>query len=94
VDAYNIHVSAALYLDSAIRNHLCDGEGSPRVSRGRNFSLLLPVVRLEHEENLVSDLLGVLESLFVFFCIIFACKSNTECFDALLVDQHLLQKIM
>ena len=59
---------------------------------GQKFSLLLPFVRLEHEENLVSDFVGVLSLLFVFFSIVLGCESITECFDVLPVDQHLLPK--
>jgi hypothetical protein len=90
VDTEDIHVDATLDLDCVVCYHFCDFKRASRISPGQDIGIVAPFVRNEHQVNLVSIFIFVLQPLLVIFCIVFICLPGTKCLDLFPIDEYFL----
>ncbi len=60
-------------LDRAIHHHFCDFKRASCIGQGQDLGIVVPFVRLEHKENLVSNFIFMLQSFHFLFCVVFKC---------------------
>jgi len=89
-DTDSVNVRSAPQSNCTIVENLDDGEGSSRISGGRNLSF--PLVLLKHDEYLVSDFVLIIQPLSIFFGVVLNCLTLMESFLSFPIDDYFLTK--